>query len=270
MLADMHTHSCFSHDSGCAIEDMLLAQRAKGVHIFAVTDHCDTLLHSKQDIYTPIAQSVDEVNRLKKVYPDMQVLSGVELGDGVCCLDVARHVLSLREYDVVIASAHCIKTDGLKMSFADVHLADADMSLVERYLTDYFDEVVQMAEMLDFDILAHLTYPLRYVVDKHHRNVDMTLFMPQIETIFERIIDRSIALEVNTAYTDGKTTVPPPELLELYYKKGGRLITLGSDAHVAANASAWFKEASAILKEIGFSDIYYYKKRKPYPLSIEE
>lgn len=49
---------------------------------------------------------------------------------------------------------------------------------------------------------------------------------------------------------------------------GGRMITLGSDAHLAQNASTHFDDAVKMLKEIGFDSVYYFKKRKPFVVHI--
>lgn len=264
MFADMHTHCEVSHDSVCKIEDMLLAQRAKGVNIFAVTDHCDTLLYKEMDIYAPIKQAADEVKRLRTQYPDMEILTGVELGDGFLFPDVTRKVLSLCDYDVVIASTHFITVDRLNTSFSDVDFSKLEIKTVKRYLSAYFDDLLKTVETVDGDILPHIDYPFRYVTEKYRCDVQTTDFLPQIECLLQRVIARGMALEVNTAHPKGVM----PFLLKRYYDMGGRLITLGSDAHTPENAAVRFTDAAAVLRDIGFSETYYYKQRKPYALAL--
>lgn len=264
MFADMHTHCEMSHDSVCKIEDMLLAQRAKGVNIFAVTDHCDTLLYKEMDIYAPIKQASDEVKRLRTQYPDMEILTGVELGDGFLFPDVTKKVLSLCDYDVVIASTHFITVDTLNTSFSDVNFANVDMETIRRYLTAYFDDLIKTAETVEGDILPHIDYAFRYVVGKYHRDVQMADFAPQIDRLLRRLVERGMALEVNTAHPDGVM----PFLLKRYYEMGGRFITLGSDAHTPENAALRFAEAASVLRDIGFTETYYYKQRKPHALKL--
>ena len=260
----MHTHSEVSHDSVCKIEDMLLAQRAKGVRIFAVTDHCDTLLHSEMDIYTPIVQAANEVKRLRALYPDMKLLTGVEMGDGFLFPDVSQKVLSLCDYDVVIASTHFITLDGYNTSFADVDFSVVSMDTIKRYLFAYFEDLLKTVETVEGDILPHIDYPFRYITEKYHRDVQILDFLPQIEAIFFGMIQRDMALEVNTAHPKGIIS----DLLERYYAMGGRLITLGSDAHTPQNAAVRFTDAVAILCNIGFKELYYFEKRQPHALSL--
>ena len=52
------------------------------------------------------------------------------------------------------------------------------------------------------------------------------------------------------------------------YSMGGRLVTIGSDAHIAENASIGFEKAIKILKEIGFENICYFKYRKVNKIHI--
>ena len=55
---------------------------------------------------------------------------------------------------------------------------------------------------MDFDILAHLTCPLRYIKGKYGIEVDITVFEEKISEILTLIIKREIALEVNTSSFD--------------------------------------------------------------------
>ena len=81
-----------------------------------------------------------------------------------------------------------------------------------------------MIDFADFDILAHLTCPLRYIVGKYKIDIELSRYVDKIETILKKIIKK-------------------------YYDLGGYLITFGSDAHVAENASCGFDEAIENVKK---------------------
>ena len=49
---------------------------------------------------------------------------------------------------------------------------------------------------------------------------------------------------------------------------GGRLVTLGSDAHISKNASTNFDNAIEMIKQIGFENICYFKDRKINKINI--
>ena len=50
--------------------------------------------------------------------------------------------------------------------------------------------------------------------------------------------------------------MPSREILELYHDMGGKIITIGSDAHNADRVGDRVMESQKILKEIGFNGIY--------------
>lgn len=87
--------------------------------------------------------------------------------------------------------------------------------------------------------------------------------VPKIREILQKVIDRNIAKEWNTAGLRQNE-----EVFTMYYEMGGRLITLGSDAHTHASIGKCFKEAQAFLKQCGFTQCHYYKKRKPQSVEL--
>ena len=57
--------------------------------------------------------------------------------------------------------------------------------------------------------------------------------------------------------------MPSREILELYYKMGGEIITIGSDAHNEKRICDHIPEMQNLLKEIGFKGIYTFDQMKP-------
>ncbi|HEY8805378.1 MAG TPA: phosphoesterase, partial [Clostridium sp.] len=55
---------------------------------------------------------------------------------------------------------------------------------------------------------------------------------------------------------------PSREILKRYLELGGKIITIGSDAHVLNDLWADFDKAIVELKEIGFKEITTFKNRK--------
>ena len=88
--------------------------------------------------------------------------------------------------------------------------------------------------------------------------------------ILSEIIRRGIALEVNTSCLDSgyDALMPDVDILKRYKQLGGYLITVGSDAHTAQRVAYGFEKTRAILRELGFRNIFYYRKRIPIPQSI--
>lgn len=270
LIADMHTHSENSHDSVCKIEDMLASQQEKGTAIFAVTDHLDTASFAEYDIFSPIKTAAKTVKDLNEKYGDTQlILLGVEIGEGFWHPDVCKRAIAMLDYDVVIGSVHLVKYENLTMPYSQIDFSKLSKDTVAAYVDAYFDDMLTMIDTVDFDVLAHLTCPLRYISGKYKIELDISCYEKKIEKILQQILRKGIALEVNTSSFDILDAfMPSTDILQKYYAIGGYLITLGSDAHVAENASKSFDEAIKALKKIGFKNIYYYKNRKPYSIEI--
>ena len=66
------------------------------------------------------------------------------------------------------------------------------------------------------------------------------------------------------------TMVKTAEVRLIHTEKrlGGRLVTLGSDAHSHENIGRGFDKFSATLKDCGFTHYHYYKNRQPQAVAL--
>lgn len=269
VVADMHTHSENSHDSSCKVEAMLSAQKSKGTAAFAVTDHCDIYSHTAYDIFTPLVRGFETVAALNDVQNDVMLLSGMEISEGFWLPEQMKKANALVPYDVIVGSVHCVRYEGLIKAYSAIDFSVMDDETLAAYLDAYFDDVARLTETTDFDILAHLTCPLRYISGKYGKQIDLTVYDEKLTAILNSIIKKGIALEVNTSSFDVLGDFFPSEaLIERYYALGGYLITLGSDAHVTERASAHFAAALDTLRQIGFKHVYYCKGRIFYQCAL--
>ena len=120
-------------------------------------------------------------------------------------------------------------------------------------------------------MLSHLTLINRYNGYPLTSDIFDSEFKDRINDILDTIIRRGIALEVNSKGFEGGRLMPDRYVIEEYFRKGGRLITLGSDAHRGVDIGRGFKETARMLREIGFKSINYFKGREPveYPIDAE-
>jgi len=287
-MADMHTHSEYSHDSLCKIDDMATAQWKKQTDIFAVTDHFDTDSHSRYDIFTPIDQSCEFCAKLNKSDSKrITVLKGIEISEGFWHPEVYSRIAEKGEFDAILGSVHLVQFPNEKKAYSKIDFSKFDDETIAEYLDAYFSDVITMLDTVDFDILSHLTCPLRYINGKYHRNAEISRYREKINTILKTIIQRGIALEINTSAWEalgdfmpseeilktyrrlGGDFMPSEEILKTYRRLGGYLITLGSDAHRTEHASQHFDKAVRALKRIGFRNIFYYEDRKAKAIRID-
>jgi histidinol-phosphatase (PHP family) len=114
-----------------------------------------------------------------------------------------------------------------------------------------------------YSVLAHLDLLSRYDEEGDYPFENVK---EMVAEILKQAIADDKGIEINTAsWQYGlKDTQPAREILRLYKDLGGRIITIGSDAHTAKYVGAHIKDAMDILKnEIGFSQICTFDHMRP-------
>lgn len=272
-LADTHMHSEYSHDSDCPVSAIYEAAVEKGLDLVCITDHCDIYANQDhQQVLQTRKQIVEGIRKDIAGYSGLQILIGVELGGGFIDPALAQAVVDSQSFDVVIGSVHGIMFRGERKSTSKFDFGAVDEAVMLEYLDGYMDAVVYIAEKLDVDVLAHVTYIFRYINGKYQKNLDWRSQEEKLRRIFRAIIQRNIALEINTSCVGSfyDEWLPNKELIDLYLEMGGRLFTLGSDAHKAQKIGLGFPEVMDYLRSRGVTQLVYYKNRQPRFYSIAE
>lgn len=167
----------------------------------------------------------------------------------------------LRKYrfDFVLGSLHAIR--GMD-DFAYVDFSGLNAEVI---LERYFDELLELCQWGGFDSLAHMTYPLRYIVGKYQQPVEMSRYSEVIREILSTLAQKHLGLEINTAGLRREIgqTSPTLEYVKLFRELGGEILTFGSDAHCAQDLGAGLETAIDMAKEAGFSYFAFYKKHEP-------
>lgn len=264
MTCDLHVHSCYSFDGTASLEEICQSAREHGVDILALTDHCD-MLDGPEGIsaYLACEQELREAyDKLDKA--GLQVLYGVELGNPHEFPQETEYFLADRKFDFIIGSVHFLPdgSDIYKLPYRTAEETD-DM------FRQHFLSMQALAAYGGFDILAHLDYPIRKLRGKIP-NTSMLAYRDLIEPVLELLVQKNIALEINTRGTyDWQNRVGPEDwVLERYRELGGKYVTIGSDAHVTKYVGAGFTEAAAALKRTGFDSYTIYKDRCPVQIPL--
>lgn len=278
MLTDLHTHSNFSPDAqrDTSIDRMAVRAEETGLSYIAVTDHCDCnyWLPSYETDYPEYQQgdsmmfgsrdyalgSIERTAELKEKYPHL--LCGIELGQLVQAPEIAARVASDERLDFVIGSLHMNRG---KPDFYWIKYNELDSSEIYALLDAYFAEELEVCKTADFDVLGHLTYPLRYISGDYGTDIDLSRYDDIIREIFCTLISRGKGIELNTSGYRQKYGKPFPDLeyVKLYRSLGGEIITLGSDAHRISDIGGGIKQGAELLKEASFEYTAVYKKRSP-------
>ena len=252
---DYHIHTKYSFDGAPEADVDCICESAiqKGISHIAVTDHFEANAGA-EGLYTPFdaKSAFEDIVRAKEKYRGkLHITYGMEIGQANQYPDVANALLGDFPVEFVLASLHNLhgKQDFYFMDFKNMHLSDA-YSLYEEYLC----EMRQILNSLDkITSIGHITYPHRYMAQAG-MDFDFSQFYGELSDIFKIMVNRDIALEVNTStYAKGLGfCMPDIDILSLYRDCGGKLITIGSDAHLPKNLCAGYEYGVECAKKSGF------------------
>jgi len=270
-MYDTHTHTLHS-DGGNTVDEMCRAAVEKGLRGITITDHADFFFY-EDDTPQRINESVKKTREAVATYGNrLSVLTGVEIGEYASSPQRAKALLSSSDFDTVLCAVHAVEGAKWEERYSKIPFdqtgTDEDIA---SYLEAYLDCLLKNIDAFDFDILAHLTCPARYITGLHRRPTDFMMFEDKVRMILKRIVERGIALEWNTSghrallhYYDAQN----PQIFKLYRSLGGTLVTLGSDTHDTHGLARGFYEAKALLKDLSFEHYCYYDKRKPVKVRL--
>ncbi|MDT8861329.1 histidinol-phosphatase [Alkalihalobacillus sp. MEB130] len=265
---DLHTHNKMCGHAIGTIEDYIKAAVHKGLKMIGISDHAPYFHRSEDQPYPGITMAksefsmyIQEVLRLKKKYEDqIEVLLGIESDFFPKQADVYKRHLIEQPLDYIIGSVHYVDDISIFRKGRWDGLTNVEkVQLKERY----FSLIEQSASSDMFDILGHIDAMKGFYPDFSNieiKTLDQTL---QIVGEYGKVI------EINTS---GKTKdsggwYPEDDILEraLYHNVG---VTFGSDAHDPERVGDEFEEVQQRLKEIGFTELYFFRQRKKQSIKI--
>lgn len=258
-IYDQHLHTYLSYDSKAIWEDYLHLALANEITTFVATDHMDlSCCLMGSDMLPDFSRQKELIAYLSKKYP-IDILRGIEVGYKKSVIEQNSKITQRYDFDVVIMSVH-------ENEKADVSTDEFLEGInAQKAYAMYLDLYIEMLELCDdFDIVGHVDYLLRYIED-----VDIEEYEDRFRKIFSLIISKEKCLEFNTRFIyQHNRTDYLRYIFTLYYKVGGRSISIGSDAHIVDRYMSGFKEAKEILADIGFKYITAFKKRSAYRINI--
>ena len=267
-LIDLHTHTDNSFDGHHST--MFLAETAymKGLRAVAFTDHLEMDAFFKGNFNRTAIQSFFEVAKARSAFNGKLIVCvGAELGQAVYDKPLSEKLLSTMKYDFVIGSIHNLPEmqDFYYMDFSDESID------YMKLLDEYFGWELKLAQWAQFDTLAHLTYPLRYIVGNYGKSVDMSRFAEIIDEILLELIKNKKSLEINTAGLRKPigATSPDESIVKRYKELGVKLITVGSDAHNAEHLGSGIDKGYELALRCGFDKVAVYQDRTPTLIPIE-
>ena len=280
MLADYHIHCKYSDDSEEDIEKIIETAINKGIGEICFTDHVDYGIKLDKDVFEKIDENakkdwikkigridlnVDypnyfkEIEELREKYKDkITIRQGLEFGMQVHTIKDFQKLFDKykEKFDFVILSCHQVND---KEFWTNEFQKGKS---IDEYNAEYYEEIYRvMSRYSDYSILGHLDHIQRYNETIYPFEKSREI----IVKILKKVIEDNKGIEVNTSsFRYGlKELTPERDILKLYHELGGKIITIGSDAHKAENVGEHIPYIQEELKKIGFIDICTFDKMKP-------
>ena len=251
-MFDQHVHSNFSFDSNEDLENYINVSNKNDI---VTTEHLDFAnpIINYEDSSIEYLKYIEEITSLNKKYSN-KFFSGIEIGYTPNSEKRIEDFLKNKNFNLKLLSIH---QNGLY----DYMCVNKKLISLEALIQEYFEQMIQALESsIEFNVLAHFEYGIR-IVDISVTDFD-SLASKFLNKIIELIVKKEIAFEVNTKsmYKYKKENLYS-YMIEKYLKKGGKLFTLGSDAHNIKDYAYRFDEARKFLLARNIKEIILFKDK---------
>ncbi len=260
---DYHLHSLFSEDGENTLEAM--CHRAVELDIIEIgfSEHWDVGPHEKNPrFFQPIPWNV-ELDRLRNKFAGKLIIrAGIEIAEPHLYAKPAAEILTTVPFDYVLGSVHFVDKNFI---FDETYFRENNADEVYQ---SYFAELEKMVQISDIDILAHFDIPSR--TGKPIFGYDPARYETQVRRILQLVIDRQLALEVNTGglRKPAQNLMPDPLILGWYSEMGGVKLTIGSDAHAINQVGLNLDLALAAIQTAGFTHLTKFQQRRPQQIRL--
>lgn len=261
---DTHVHTVISHDGKSSIPEYIVEAKRKDIDEITFTEHYDIYDGVETNLTT---LDVDEYRRKYLTFTNgstVRTKFGIEIGLRPEAEQKIKAMTNTHDFDFVIGSSHitCGKDMSMDPSFFN--------GLTPYQAREkYFKEILENIDIFDdFDVYGHLDYIVRYGgykcdYAKHIRYADHAKSLDQILT---NLIRKGKGIEVNSSGIRKGLGAPHPNLdiIQRFIDLGGKIITMGSDAHVAEDLGKHFHIVRELLKRRGVEKIAVFENRVPH------
>jgi histidinol-phosphatase (PHP family) len=297
-MVDQHLHTCFSYDAepGNTPAHVIACAVALGLEGIAITDHLDplwpddefpsiidlpayeqALLDAEAMVLTAAEETArsddgatahaaaeqtghaDDAATALRTAPGFHFAKGIELGLMPVpeALAICAEAVTGFPYDFVIASVH--RAPEVPIDMEPFLVGRSVKEINEEYYALLYESLKLYK---DYDVIGHLNAIDRYTDGYAPESV----YLPFVDEILRLAIADGKGIEINTSafrYGIGDRGTPTQTILNRYKELGGEIVTLGSDAHMAADIGAYLSEGTAMLRAAGFTHYAVFKNRKP-------
>ncbi|MFQ5979475.1 MAG: histidinol-phosphatase HisJ family protein [Candidatus Heimdallarchaeota archaeon] len=248
---DTHVHSTYSTDGRSNIHQIAEWGRHKlDCDALWITDHLEFAPQDQDFGVFNYEKIVEEIKQISRAFPKPSLFLGVEVDFQSRFLEQIEEFLSSYEFDFVIGAVHYVNGRIDKEFY---------MKYGHRAYDAYFAECLAAVNSGLIDSLGHFNRPAGINPAVEFNRLE------KMQAVLEALLNEGVALELNTRHFERSDML---EIMRMYTGIGGKMVTLGSDAHHASNIMLNFRKARALLARSSIEDLVIFADRKAYSIPI--
>lgn len=252
MYHDQHLHTHHSFDSTEKLENYLNHTDKQLV----TTEHLD-FKNPADDFKDSVPDFFTYNTELKELEEQFKrpILRGIEIGYVPEQDAQIKEFIGDKAYDLLLLSTH----QNGKIDFMDPVVREIEP---KRLVNEYYEQMILSVEnMPQANILTHFEYGMRQLditIDEFQQ-----LAEPLLIDLFKKTIAAEMAVELNAkSFVKYGNEHLYEYAVPLYTSLGGKLFTLGSDAHEVKDYELGFDKMGALLKRNGINQLAIFKNQE--------
>lgn len=267
MDKDCHVHTKISHDGISFMEDYFKCAHEKHIDEITFTEHYDIYDNIDTKLKTLNVNEYYQTYKELKNKTDFNFNFGIEIGLQPDIEEQINKMVSNYQFDFIIGSSHitCKKDMSMDKSFFE------GLTRKEAYLR-YFKEVLLNIKKYDeFDVYGHLDYVVRYG-GFSSKKIEYQEFEEILDEIISELVKKDKGIEINTSGIRYGLGNPHPniDIIKRYRDLGGKIITIGSDAHKIDDLGSNFNIVYDMLEYLNIGELAFFHQRKPDFIKIKD
>ena len=253
LSVDFHIHSDNSVDAHSPVDEMCRAASEKGFTAVCFTEHVDMNPEDDGFGYFNFDKYSADIARARDKYGSkLNVLKGIEFSEPHL-YPREFGAMTARDFDYILASVHYV--EGFGGYWNDEKRLQPGYP-VEQLYEAYYRSILKTIDMGGFDAIAHLDIPKRYLPEKYEPEA-------LLDSVLVGLVEKGIALEVNSypVHKGYNELNPSDAICEMYAKRGGTRVTIGSDAHTPGRIGQDFDRIARVIEQYSFKPVLFVQRK---------
>ena len=271
-MIDLHVHSSASSDARGSVLDYWEQAKKVGIKILCLTNHLEYMHKSTGLLDINFERDFEKYEEEFKATASLkggpEILVGAELGNRFNYRHQMEEYIRYFDWDFLTGSAHVVDGFGIAGNHG---IGYFEGKSEEEAYGCYFDKAEELLNWGPFQAFAHFDIIKRNGVT-FYGAFRAEKYRDRIYKLLRLIKEKGIALELNTSgyFQNPREPYPCRQILEMAYETGIRKVTIGSDCHDPKNLGRGIEQGLALLKEVGFKEITFFRKRVPCKIEIQD